>query len=122
MTLIESHTNEITILEGTKPVDISPGAIAELIQKIKQTGLDKYDPDISERRRASRIGVRRPFITALDERLVALKEMYPSETRNAKGHRQPNPGYRRASYSMKEYRKQISRVQKADRLTLIGRI
>ena len=103
-------------------VDITPKGISEFIDKVTDTGLDIYDPESSERKRALSIGQRRPFITKLDERLRALKGMYPAETRNKKGYRSPDHGYQRASLRLREFRRQISSVQKADRLTLIGKM
>lgn len=112
---INTATNSVS-------VDITPEGISLFIDEIKDTGLDIYDSETSKRKRAAHIGERRPLIAQLDARLRILKEMYPAQTRSKKGFRQPDPGYKRASLRLREYRKEVSRVQSADRLTLTDRL
>lgn len=103
-------------------IDIITVIISSIIKEIQEKGLDHYDPTTSENKRTRGIGLRRSFITKIDETLRTLKQAYPEETRNKKGMRKPNPDYNRASFKLREYRRQVSGVQSADRLTLLGKL
>lgn len=102
-------------------VDISQTGISKLIKDINLTGLDIYQASTTNERRALTITERRPFIEKLDNTLRALKAEYPRESINKK-RRQPNPEYRKLSARLKEFRKQVSSVQRADRLTIQGKL
>lgn len=102
-------------------IDITPAGISKLIQHINRTGLDVYKYNQTEEQRTTTIIERRPFIAKLDSTLRALKAEYPKESINKK-RRQPNREYRKASYRLNEYRKQVSSVQRADRLTIQGKL
>lgn len=113
---INQETNDAPI------IDITPQGISASIRDVQATGLDIYDQEASARKRTRCIGARRPFIAKLDATLQTLKGLYPPETRTKNGRRQPNPEYQRASTRLREYRKQVSMVQRADRLTLAGKL
>ncbi len=92
------------------------------VDEIRNINLEEYKVEISTRKRTVQIVMRRPLLTQLDERLRLLKTLYPAARRTKWGKKIPNPEYKKASLPIQEYRKQLSRVQKADRLTLTGKI
>lgn len=117
--MIADRELEITITRATHPTDFSLDSIRD-----RARGLDIYNgsSEVHRHKRMKGIVERRPLIEALDTQLRILKTQFPPEERNKKGSRKPSREYRTASQEIALYRRQLSQVQSADRLTLKGKL